>query len=126
MVASSENTWLMTAVRPCVWGSKKAAKDRPMVELVSSPAASTAANTTRMAKPMDRPISNCCSRISSPVIDIGSMAGGIGTSGASTAPMAIPSRILTSMGTLALPKGGAMDSSPRMRVVGQMNMATQA
>ena len=40
-------------------GSKKPAKFRPICRPASSPANSTAANTTRTAKPSDTPISTC-------------------------------------------------------------------
>src|SRR5450830_420997 len=124
-VPSRENNWLMAEVRPCDCGSKNTAKPRPMVLLVSSPAISMAANTMRTAKPMAAPIMSCCPRIIRPVMDIGSSAGGIGTSGAITSEIITPSKIFTSIGTLALPNGGAIESKPRMRVRGQMKEAIQ-
>lgn len=118
MVVSSENIWLMMVVWFCVWGLKKVVKDRFMVELVSLFVVFMVVNIMCMVKFMDRLISNCCSRISSLVIDIGLMVGGIGIFGVSIVLMVIFSRILISMGMLVLLKGGVMDSSLRMCVVG--------
>jgi len=56
-------------------GSKNPAKFRPICRPISSPANSSAANTSRTANPMDRPISSCWATSS---VSMGSESSGVG------------------------------------------------
>src|SRR5450830_159901 len=124
-VASMTRNWLMADDLPLVCGSKNEAKPRPMVRLLSSPASSMAENTMRMEKPMARPTSISCVRISKPGKDIGLTAGKAGTVGAMIMASSAPRVTLTVAGTAALPNRGAAAIRPRMRLSGHSSAAIQ-
>jgi hypothetical protein len=102
-----------------VIGLKKAAKLRPICRPMISPANSTAAKTTRTAKPIETPISSCCTTVMKPAAEASSIGaiGGIVAWAQKAISAARPIRRRS--GTLRWAMIGSDPNSARTRMNGQ-------
>lgn len=117
--------WLIAVFCPCVCGSKKVAKPRPMLMPMSCPAMPIAAKTSLMLNPMASPMMSCWTKIRRPCRENISNVGMVGRVGMMTNVNIKPMPNLMRIGMDLSLNIGAVAITPSTLVNGQSKAIIQ-